>query len=277
MDQIKTLFPKFKAAAEASSPNVAEATALLTELKKAIVSLKLALASPAAIAAKDATLAAQAAAARDVFESASYFSAKTGDAAGFERHFLQLKPFYSLFAPLLPASAHRLPLTGLFLLYLVSAQPARLAEFHSELEQLPAADVKDGNVAFAFNLERALMEGSYTTALALRSALPLPAHGAAFFDMLEGSVRTKVADCIEVAYASYPIARLGAALGLASDSAVTAFVAQRGWKVEGGRVVFPAAGAGADADAAAEGGAVARREKDMSKLLDIATRIERIV
>jgi 26S proteasome regulatory subunit N12 len=269
MDQIKTLLPKFKAAADAPAPNVEAATATLTELKKAVVSLRLALVTPEAIAAADSALAAQAASVRDIFETASYFSAKTGDAAGFERHFAQLKPFYTTFAPLLPSSPHRLPLTGLYLLHLVSAQPARLAEFHSELEQLPTADLKDTHIAYGFELERALMEGAYTRALGLRASLPLPAHGELFFRHLEGSVRTKIADCIEVAYRTYPTARLPTVLSL-PQAGVSAFIAERGWAVDGANVVF----ARGDEDAV---DAATATQRDVQTLVGIATQIERIV
>ena len=57
-------------------------------------------------------------------------------------------------------------------------------------------------------------------------------------DMLVDTVREEIAECSEKAYATISTSELQSLLMLTSEQALAEFVEQRGWRIDGGQVVF---------------------------------------
>ncbi|XP_031456988.1 26S proteasome non-ATPase regulatory subunit 8, partial [Phasianus colchicus] len=81
-----------------------------------------------------------AAPAGDILEIGAQWSILKKDIPSFERYMAQLKCYYFDYKEELPDSAFRHQLLGLNLLFLLSQN--RVAEFHTELERLPARDIQ---------------------------------------------------------------------------------------------------------------------------------------
>ena len=75
--------------------------------------------------------------AREVLEYGALLSIKAMDIPSFERYVAQLKVYYTDCAAHLPESERQYPILGLNLLRLLAQN--RIAEFHTELEQVPMA------------------------------------------------------------------------------------------------------------------------------------------
>lgn len=93
-------------------------------------------------------------------EIGALFSVATEDVDGFERFMAQLKTYYSDFDSVLPESPFKYELLGVNLLCLLCKN--KIADFHTELEQLPP-DTLQNNVYIQcpVRLEQFIMEGSY--------------------------------------------------------------------------------------------------------------------
>uniref|UniRef100_A0A8C5WW75 CSN8/PSMD8/EIF3K domain-containing protein n=1 Tax=Laticauda laticaudata TaxID=8630 RepID=A0A8C5WW75_LATLA len=77
---------------------------------------------------------------RDILEIGAQWSILKKDIPSFERYMAQLKCYYFDYKDELPESAYKHQLLGLNLLFLLSQN--RVAEFHTELERLPAKDIQ---------------------------------------------------------------------------------------------------------------------------------------
>lgn len=98
--------------------------------------------------------------ARDVLEIGAQWSIEAKDIPSFERYMSQLKCYYFDYKGSLPESAFKYQLLGLNLLFLLSQN--RVAEFHTELELLPADHIQsDIYIKHPLSLEQYLIEGSY--------------------------------------------------------------------------------------------------------------------
>jgi len=192
--------------------------------------------------------AAQQQLARGTLEQAALLSVKSGDMDGFERHFAQLRVYYSepAVAAALPPSALMHPLLGLNLLHLVVE--SRLSEFHSELELLPAGAREQGPIKFPLEIEQQLMEGSYSEVLNVTREGPTTEFGRyakPLVDKLEDTVRDEIASCAEKAYASLSVAAAVELMHLDSADALREYIAEEKpglWTVGAdGRVRFAAA------------------------------------
>ena len=112
------------------------------------------------------------------------------------------------------------------------------------------------------------MEGSYNKILTAKAAVPLPLY-AIFMDTLSETVRAKIADCSELAYASLPIAEVQKLLLLPSADETNKFIASRpAWTVAGSKVNF-----NRQQDAKVDIPAF----KIIKQTLEYATELERIV
>lgn len=143
------------------SMSYAEANALLSKAKLALLHLKALTPSPS-VPAELLALA------RETYEQGALFAIRARNPEAFTRYVHQLQPFYELPSSRLPPNiAERNKVTGLSLLLLLTQ--GRYAEFHSELESLAnrdgggnAGDVEsDRYLGYPVRLERWLMEGSY--------------------------------------------------------------------------------------------------------------------
>lgn len=162
---------------------------------------------------------------REVYEAGAFLSIRTKDILAFERYVAQLKVLYNDFgcggrprasrpflcdppiAPnarrrsMLPESQHQYPILGLNLLRLLAQN--RTAEFHTELELIPA-DLHTSNVYIKhpMQLEQFIMEGSFSKVLKARVDGLYSKDGEYFMSMLTDTVREEIANCAEKAYAS---------------------------------------------------------------------------
>lgn len=112
------------------------------------------------------------------------------------RSFTRLRPFAELIVPfnslVLPPSPREYPVRGLYLIRLLTQN--RIADFHTTLESLPlAADSLTANpyIQHPVNLERWLMEGSYSKVWNAREEAPAEEYKF-FVDSLMGTIRYKI-------------------------------------------------------------------------------------
>uniref|UniRef100_A0A8D2FVH2 CSN8/PSMD8/EIF3K domain-containing protein n=1 Tax=Theropithecus gelada TaxID=9565 RepID=A0A8D2FVH2_THEGE len=101
----------------------------------------------------------------------------------------------------LPESAYMHQLLGLNLLFLLSQK--QVAEFHMELEWLPAKDIQTNvYIKHPVPLEQYLMEGSYNKVFLAKGNIPAESY--TFIDILLNTIRDELARCIEKAYEKIP-------------------------------------------------------------------------
>uniref|UniRef100_A0A2K5ZBG2 26S proteasome non-ATPase regulatory subunit 8 n=1 Tax=Mandrillus leucophaeus TaxID=9568 RepID=A0A2K5ZBG2_MANLE len=125
--------------------------------------------------------------ARDILE--------IGDIPSFKRHMAQPKWCYFDYKEQLPESAYTHQLLGLNLLFLLSQK--RVAEFHMELEWLPAKDIQTNvYIKHPVPLEQYLMEGSYNKVFLAKGNIPAESY-TFFMDILLNTIRDELAGCIE--------------------------------------------------------------------------------
>ena len=97
---------------------------------------------------------------REVLEIGAQHSVSVRDAPAFQRYMAILKTYYMDYSGILPESAKMYELLGLNLLCLLSQN--NTAEFHTELELLPAKVIQENPyIASPVRLEQFIMEGSY--------------------------------------------------------------------------------------------------------------------
>ncbi|GAA6043642.1 hypothetical protein JCM8097_000850 [Rhodosporidiobolus ruineniae] len=255
---------------------------LLAQLKIELASLSLLIPSPSAFPDTGALSTA-----REVLEIGALHSIRTDDVPAFERYLALLQTYYNDFATTLPASTNESPLTALSLLRLLSQN--RIAEFHTLLETLGSderkkAVVESKEVAWVLQLERSLMEGSYSRVWQLcrpsspSASLPLPEF-AHFTPTLLATVRAEIAACDERAYESLPLRDARTLLFFEGDEEVRTFAAERNWHLDPSTSLlhFPSSplhpsrlsstGTGAPTSIVAGGAAAEERELDRAKVI----------
>ncbi|KAF8897386.1 SAC3/GANP/Nin1/mts3/eIF-3 p25 family-domain-containing protein [Infundibulicybe gibba] len=169
--------------------------------------------------------------ARDILEIGAFWSIRTRDVPSFDRYFSQLQTFYTDYSASLPPSKREFPIRGLNLIRLLTQN--RIADFHTTLESLPLrADAIADNpyISHPVNLERWLMEGSYSKVWNAREEAPAEEYKF-FVDSLMGTIRNEIASCEETAYESLPLKDAATLLFFTSQSELLAFAQQRGWQV----------------------------------------------
>jgi len=101
------------------------------------------------------------------------------------------------------------------------------------LESLPIrADAIADNpyISHPVNLERWLMEGSYSKVWNAREEAPAEEYKF-FVDSLMGTIRGEIASCEEAAYESLPLKDAATLLFFTNQSELLKFAEQRGWQV----------------------------------------------
>ncbi|KAI8817967.1 COP9 signalosome [Fimicolochytrium jonesii] len=167
--------------------------------------------------------------AREVLEIGAQWSIRVKDIPSFERYISQLKTYYNDYSKQLPESARTYPLLGLNLLRLLAQN--RISEFHTELELINPDQLNDNvYIRHPIQIEQCLMEGSYNKVWHSRANVPAEEY-LFFIDILMGTIRDEIARCSEKAYDSLPIPDAATLLYFKSESEVTAFATERGWKV----------------------------------------------
>jgi len=173
--------------------------------------------------------------AREVAEYAVLLSVQLEDQAMFERHFNQLKTFYTDTRALLPVSQQEYPIIGLNLLRLLVQN--RTAEFHTELELLSPEVQHNVYIKHAIELEQYLMEGAYNKVIGARKDIPAASYEY-FMDLLVLTCRDEIANCCEKAYASLTIKAAQELMSFDSESTVLEYASEREWQVSDGSICF---------------------------------------
>jgi 26S proteasome regulatory subunit N12 len=169
--------------------------------------------------------------ARDILEIGAFWSIRSKDVPSFDRYFSQLQTFYTDYSSSLPPSKREFPIRGLNLIRLLTQN--RIADFHTTLESLPLpADEINENpfIRHPVNLERWLMEGSYSKVWNAREEAPAEEYKF-FVDSLMGTIRNEIASCEETAYESLPLKDAATLLFFATQTDLLTFAQQRGWQV----------------------------------------------
>ncbi|CRK00478.1 hypothetical protein BN1708_009558 [Verticillium longisporum] len=246
--------------AQGSSLSYADASALLSKAKLALLKLNALTPSPT-------TPAAHLALARDLYEKGALASIRARNPDAFTRYVHQLQPFYDLGPDALrPNPAERNKITGLYMLLLLTQ--GRYAEFHSELESLATRDgggdaeavEGDRYLGYPIRLERWLMEGSYDRVWKAMKSREVPCEEySVFSEILTSQIRSEIASSSERAYPSLPISSTKSLLFLDSEGAVVEFAKRRGWLIRDGNIYFPDT-----AEASVEEGG---QQKELSKMV----------
>jgi 26S proteasome regulatory subunit N12 len=131
----------------------------------------------------------------------------------------------------MPQSARMFPLIGMNLLRLLADN--RIAEFHMHLERIVDLDLLASNLylKYAVQVEQFLMEGAYNRLLQLRQSAPSTEY-AYLLETILVSVKTELASCIEVSYASMGVQALGGMLGVKDAKELMDICQQRNWSVD---------------------------------------------
>jgi len=169
--------------------------------------------------------------AREILEIGAFWSIRSRDIPSFDRYFSQLQTFYNDLGPLLAPSSREMPIRGLNLIRLLTQN--RIADFHTTLESLPIpADSIASNpyISHPVNLERWLMEGSYSKVWNAREEAPAEEYKF-FVDSLMGTIRNEIASCEETAYESLPLKDAATLLFFTNPSDLVAFAQKRKWQV----------------------------------------------
>ncbi|KAL4075975.1 COP9 signalosome [Scleroderma yunnanense] len=223
--QLHSLYKELQRAFDARPTDLKKCGALLAQLKIGLIETGLLLPSGEA-SFNDMVIA------RDILEIGAFWSIRAKDVPSFDRYFSQLHTFYTDYRSILPPSKREFPLRGLNLIRLLTQN--RIADFHTTLESLPLpADEINLNpyIRHPVNLERWLMEGSYSKVWNAREEAPAEEYKF-FVDSLMGTIRNEIASCEESAYESLPIKDAATLLFFTSQSQLLNFAQERGWQVD---------------------------------------------
>ncbi|CAH0561009.1 unnamed protein product [Brassicogethes aeneus] len=192
INEVAALYKQLKAEWGQSSPNLSKCEKLLSDLKLELTHL-IFLPTSSTTATKQELLLA-----RDVLEIGVQWSIAANNIPAFERYIAQLKCYYFDYQNLLPESAFKYQILGLNLLFLLSQN--RVAEFHTELELLPADHLQnDVYIRHPLSIEQYLMEGSYNKIFLAKGNVPAKNYNF-FMDILLNTIRGEIAVCLEKAY-----------------------------------------------------------------------------
>uniref|UniRef100_A0A452RFK5 Proteasome 26S subunit, non-ATPase 8 n=1 Tax=Ursus americanus TaxID=9643 RepID=A0A452RFK5_URSAM len=145
--------------------------------------------------------------ARDILEIGAQWSILRKDIPSFERYMAQLKCYYFDYKEQLPESAYMHQLLGLNLLFLLSQN--RVAEFHTELERLPAKDIQTNvYIKHPVSLEQVRLGNLMRTSSFLRD---------------------EIAGCIEKAYEKILFTEATRILFFNTPKKMTDYAKKRGW------------------------------------------------
>ncbi|CAN8032134.1 unnamed protein product [Ixodes persulcatus] len=221
------------------TPNLEKCGELLTKLKVTLTQLPFLPTSNTSVTKRELLVA------RDILEIGAQWSIATRDIPSFERYMAQLKCYYLDYQNDLPESAYKYQLLGLNLLCLLAQN--RVAEFHTELELLPAKEIQSNvYISHPVSMEQFLMEGSYNKASCTLSRLAeeqqrrgsgvflskgnVPSPSYTFFtDILLDTVRDEIASCVEKAYERISGPDVTRMLFLEAPRQTAAYATKRGW------------------------------------------------
>jgi 26S proteasome regulatory subunit N12 len=158
---------------------------------------------------------------RDVLEIGVEWSVANKNIPSFERYMSQLKCYYYDYKNQIGESKNKYQLLGLNLLFLLSQN--RVAEFHTELELLPANIIQTNQfVRHPLALEQYLMEGRYNKIFMAKGEAPANSYKF-FIDILLDTVRNEIGVCLERAYEKISLQAASKRLYLKNNEEVKKF------------------------------------------------------
>ncbi|XP_783742.2 26S proteasome non-ATPase regulatory subunit 8 [Strongylocentrotus purpuratus] len=218
-----TMYQELNKEWKKKTPDLNKCGEILGKLKIALLKLSFLPTSSSQPSQKELLIA------REVLEIGVKWSVSKRDVQSFERYIAQLKPYYFDFRESMPVSPYRYELLGLNLLRLLSQN--RLAEFHTELELLPAKDLQSNiYIKHPVSIEQYLMEGSYNKVFLAKGNVPADSYRV-FMDILLETIRKEIAACVEKAYTKISFQEGARLLFLSSLPEVKAFAKERGWEL----------------------------------------------
>lgn len=163
----------------------------------------------------------------DILEIGAQWSVAAKDIPSFERYMAQLKCYYFDYKNSLPESTFKYQLLGLNLLCLLSQN--RVAEFHTELELLPADTIQTNiYIRHPLGLEQCLMEGSYNKIFLAKGNVPAASY-TFFIDILLNTVRDEIGACMESSYDKVTTKDASRMLNLTSPKDTLEFALKKNW------------------------------------------------
>ncbi|KAJ1551103.1 hypothetical protein HK096_003131 [Nowakowskiella sp. JEL0078] len=162
----------------------------------------------------------------EILELGVQWSVKSRDIPSFERYISQLKIYYFDFRSILPQSPRMYPLLGANLMRLLAYN--RVAEFHTELELLE--DCINVFIKNPIELERSLMEGSYSRVWHARTNLPAEEYKL-FVEMLVDTIREEIASCSESTYSQLPFSDAATLLYFKTQEELIVFAKEHNWEI----------------------------------------------
>lgn len=211
---------------------------LLSQLKLAILNVSFLPTSSTVATTNPAVWKTDLMIARDFLEIATLFSVAKRDVPGFERYLAQLKCYYFDYQEYLPESALKYQILGLNLLRLLSQN--RVADFHTELELLPASIIASNvHIMHPVSLEQWLMEGRYNKVFYSKGNVPAESY-TFFIDILLNTIRGEIASCMEAAYEQLSIEEAERILFFTSVKEIESFAVSEGktWRVNQNQIIF---------------------------------------
>lgn len=200
---------------------------LLTNMKLALTELQFIPTAGASPALQDLVIA------RDVLEIGAQWSIAKKDIPSFARYMSQLKCYYFDYSGILPESPYLYQLLGLNLMSLLAQN--RLAEFHTELELLPAKELYENvYIKCPVSLEQYLMEGNYNKVFLTKGNVPAESYHF-FINILLGTLRDEVAACIEKSYTLVSIKEAARMLFFDDEKLLAAYASKRDWELDGNK------------------------------------------
>ncbi|KFM80339.1 26S proteasome non-ATPase regulatory subunit 8, partial [Stegodyphus mimosarum] len=211
-------------------PNLEKCGQILEKLKVALTQMTFLPTSDKSATKKELLVA------RDILELGAQWSIKNKNIPAFERYMAQLKCYYLDYQNDLPESASKYQLLGLNLLCLLAQN--RVAEFHTELELLPAKEIQTNvYIRHPVSMEQYLMEGSYNKVFLSGGNVPAESYNF-FINILLDTVRNEIAACIEKAYEKLALSEASRMLFFTHKKDVTDYARKRGWNVVGDYYIF---------------------------------------
>ncbi|KAF9535118.1 COP9 signalosome [Crepidotus variabilis] len=210
----------------------------LKETNVALANLKLGMIEAGLLIPQPGVKAVELRIAREVLEIGAYASIRSRDVPSFDRYYSQLLTFYVDYSETLPPSPHEPAIRGLYLIRLLTQN--RIADFHTSLESLdPEVIATNSYIKHPVNLERWLMEGSYSKVWNAREEAPAEEYKF-FVDSLMGTIRNEIASCQEAAYDSLPLKDAATLLFFKTQTELLKFAEHRGWQIDltGGLIYF---------------------------------------
>uniref|UniRef100_A0A6I8Q434 26S proteasome non-ATPase regulatory subunit 8 n=1 Tax=Xenopus tropicalis TaxID=8364 RepID=A0A6I8Q434_XENTR len=219
--QLAAMYEQLKAEWAKKNPNLSKCGDVLGKLKLALLEQNFLPTTDVKLTKQQLILA------RDILEIGAQWSILKKDIPSFERYMAQLKCYYFDYKDELPESAYKHQLLGLNLLFLLSQN--RVADFHTELERLPAKDIQTNvYIKHPVSLEQYLMEGSYNKVFLAKGNIPAESY-TFFIDILLDTIRDEIADCIEKAYGKILFNEATRILFFNTPKKMTEYAKKRGW------------------------------------------------